>query len=93
MFSANLSANGMQIVCPEMRVWHLVAELDTKAVTAGIQVSKHQRVDVQCSVAYVSEAADEILIGLHFEQFVQNAKQAWFDFIEAAVGPDYLLST
>ncbi len=91
MFSGNLSATGMQLICPQAWLSHIESQLESKSLLAGIQISEQERLDVEASVAYVSEAEDEALIGLHFERFAADAKQRWLQYIETTAGAEYLV--
>ena len=91
LFTANLSATGMQLICPEAWVPHLDAQLAAKTLSLGIQISEEERLSMDASVAYVSAADDEVLIGIHFETAAAEAKQRWLQFVEAAAGPEYVM--
>ncbi len=90
LYTANLSASGMQIAVPATRMFELTSDLDARLMNATITLPDHQRVTAACQVAYVSQYGDKYLIGLHFKNFLDDGLDQLLSFIEYDVGRQYL---
>ncbi len=89
-YTNNLSAYGMQIAVPAMRMSALTADLNARLMNATITLPNHQYVTATCQVAYVLERGNDYLIGLYFKKFLDDGLDQLFSFIEYDMGPQYL---
>jgi|GEM_PF-3789992 len=66
MLTANLSLQGAQVVCPQIR-YELNAEvLAKRPLPLTLQLGEGESASVTCGVKYVSGYDDEVLLGLQF---------------------------
>ncbi len=90
LYTTNVSASGMQIAVPAMRMFELTTDLEARLMNANITLPNRRCVTATCQVAYVSQYGDEYLIGLHFMNFLDDGFQQLLRFIENDAGPKFL---
>jgi hypothetical protein len=80
--STNVTAVGLQVACPEVWIPALRDRWDTGAVPVRIGLPGGDVIDVACSVVYVSDCDDEVLIGLKFNGLADPAASLWQAYLE-----------
>ncbi len=90
LHTSNLSASGMQVAVPAMRIFEIKPDLDAGLMNASIRLPNQQLIAAACDVAYVSQYGDEYLIGLHFKNFLDDGFDQLLAYIERDVGRQYL---
>lgn len=78
MVTANLSMEGAQLVCPQLRYDLNAGPLAERPLMVWIDLDGDE-VEVECGVRYVSGSEDEVLLGLAFTAETPPAVSAFLD--------------
>ncbi len=68
LHTTNISAGGLQLACPGMRMLALEPKLVSGQIRISLELPGTEMLDLPCSVVYSNKAGDEWLIGLRFAQ-------------------------
>jgi len=89
MATANLSMEGVQVVCSQMRYDLNAAALAARPLGVRLELDGAP-VELACAVRYVSGSEDEVLLGLRFDgDHEMPAPPAIADFLETRGGERY----
>lgn len=77
LHTSNVSATGVQLVCPVPSLPALRRALDGGRIDAEIALPEGGRVGVRGRLAYISEHDDEYLVGVHLEAFRDDGRARW----------------
>jgi len=82
LHTSNLSASGVQLECPALRLARFRGQLDDDTVDLTLALPDGGRVRARVKVAYVSEYDDEYLIGVQFERFEGAGEATWRSYLD-----------
>jgi len=89
MLTANLSMEGVQVVCPQMRYDLNGEALAARPLPVTLHLGAGESTCVECGVKYVSGYDDDVLLGLRFGAGLE-APEAIARFLARRGGPRYV---
>jgi len=79
--TSNVSATGLQLVCQALWLRRLKRSIEADRVALTIDVGEGPALAARGRIAYLSEAGDEYLVGVHFEHFEADGAERWQAFL------------
>ena len=91
MVTANLSMEGVQVACPQLR-YELNAEaLSIRPLPVTLRLGDGESASVACGVKYTSAYDDDVLLGLRFGSASEDAvPEAITRFLSQRGGPGFI---
>ncbi len=89
LFTTNISFSGAQISCPSMQLGIIGKDLEAKSLSSDLKLPNNRSVRIDCAVIYVTEYADEHLIGLHFFRFKDDGDRLLREYFLETSGAEY----
>ncbi|MCC7413545.1 MAG: PilZ domain-containing protein [Gammaproteobacteria bacterium] len=83
LYTSNVSATGIQLVCPGHSLTRFRGMIDEEHAQITLTLTDGRPVQARCKLAYVSEHDDEYLLGLHFERFDGDGAAVWTSYLDA----------
>ncbi|MCP4043189.1 MAG: PilZ domain-containing protein, partial [Gammaproteobacteria bacterium] len=91
LFTTNISFSGAQISCPNMMLGIIKRDLEAKSLSLDLKLPSNSTARINCAVIYVSDYADEYLIGLHFSRFEDDGDRLLKEYFLEISGPEYFV--
>lgn len=77
LHTSNVSATGLQLVCPVHLLPALRRLVDDERIDAEIALPEGGNAGVRGRVVYICDHDDEYLVGVHLERFRDDGRACW----------------